>query len=202
MVAKKDIVMKKVLIENGHGTNTPGKRSPDNRVIEGRYAREIARRVALELEERGVPYALICPEDEDTPLRTRVYRANTLNSQYRDGTILVSLHSNAAGSDGKWHNAHGMSAHVALNASANSKTFARCLISSFESNDMCVRKCNGDREPYWSQNLCICRETRMPAVLVEMFFHDNKDDVNFATSEEGKTKIVNALVNGIMDFID
>lgn len=193
--------MKKVLIENGHGTNTPGKRSPDNRVIEGRYAREIARRVALELEERGVPYALICPEDEDTPLRTRVYRANTLNSQYRDGTILVSLHSNAAGSDGKWHNANGMSAHVSLNASANSKKLARCLISAFEQGGMKVRKYNGDAQPFWPQNLCICRETNCPAVLIEMFFHDNKEDVDFATSPKGESAIVNAIVKGIMDFV-
>jgi len=194
--------MKKILIENGHGLNTPGKRSPDNRVIEGRYARDIARRVAFELEERGVPYALICPEDDDTQLRTRVWRANDLHRKHRDGTILVSLHSNAAGDDGKWHDAHGMSAHVGLNASANSKTFARCLVSAFENGGMKVRKCNGDKQPYWPQNLAICRDTIMPAVLVEMFFHDNKADVDFATSEEGRTKIVKALVKGIMDFID
>lgn len=194
--------MRKVLIDNGHGLNTAGKRSPDNRIIEAVYARHIARRVANELEERAVPYALICPEDEDTPLRTRVYRANRLNTMHRGGSVLVSLHSNAAGSDGKWRNARGMSAHIAMNASANSKTFARCLITAFERGGMRVRKYDGDKTPYWTQNLCICRETSMPAVLVEMFFHDNREDVDFAKSEEGEQAIVDALVNGIMDFID
>ena len=32
----------KVLIDNGHGENTPGKRSPDGRLREWVYSREIA----------------------------------------------------------------------------------------------------------------------------------------------------------------
>ena len=32
----------KVLIDNGHGENTPGKRSPDGRLREWAYSREIA----------------------------------------------------------------------------------------------------------------------------------------------------------------
>ncbi len=36
----------KVLIDNGHGAETPGKRSPDGRLLEYAYTREIAIRVA------------------------------------------------------------------------------------------------------------------------------------------------------------
>lgn len=32
----------KILIDNGHGNNTPGKRSPDGRLLEWAYTREIA----------------------------------------------------------------------------------------------------------------------------------------------------------------
>ena len=31
-----------VLIDNGHGVNTPGKHSPDNSIFEYKYTREIA----------------------------------------------------------------------------------------------------------------------------------------------------------------
>ena len=55
--------------------------------------------------------------------------------------------------------------------------------------------------PSWPQSLAICRDTKMPAVLVEMFFHDNKDDVEWALSPEGMSAIVNAIVKGITDFI-
>lgn len=192
--------MKKALIDNGHGCNTAGKRSPDGRLMEGRYAREIARRVALELENRCVPYALITPENEDTPLSTRVYRANRLHRLHTDGTILLSLHSDACAGTG-WHTAKGLSVRVALNASANSKTLARCIYTAAQDCGIPVRKYNGDSMPYWPQNLAICRDTKMPAVLVEMFFHDNREQVAWALSPEGRTALVNALVEGICKFI-
>ena len=38
-----------ILIDNGHGHNTPGKRSPDGKFLEATYTREIARRVVADL---------------------------------------------------------------------------------------------------------------------------------------------------------
>lgn len=193
--------MKKVLLDNGHGTNTAGRRSPDGRLREGVYAREIARRVGNELEERGIPYALITPENDDTPLKTRVYRANELHRQHRDGTLLISIHSDASQGSG-WHQNRGMSVRVSqTNASQNSKRLARCLYASWESKALKVRKYNGDVAPYWPQNFAICRDTHMPAVLIEMFFHDNRADVAWAMSVEGKSMIVNALVDGILKYL-
>ncbi len=39
----------KILIDNGHGIFTPGKRSPDGRFREGIFTREIARRIVAAL---------------------------------------------------------------------------------------------------------------------------------------------------------
>ena len=47
-------IMIKILIDNGHGVNTKGKQSPDGRLREYAYAREIATRVMTEL--RGMGY--------------------------------------------------------------------------------------------------------------------------------------------------
>ena len=192
--------MTKVLIDNGHGCSTSGKRSPDGRLIEGRYAREIARRLGEELEARGVPYELITPENDDIKLATRVYRANSKHRQNHGDTILLSLHSDAAGNAG-WSTAKGMSVRLAYNASQRSKTLARCLYASYEEAGLPVRKHNGDLIPWWPQNLAICRDTVMPAVLVEMFFHTNRLQVDWALSPEGKSAIVNALLDGICKFI-
>lgn len=192
--------MIKCLLDNGHGAWTAGKRSPDGRLREGVYAREIARRVAEALEERGIPYALLTPENDDTPLATRVYRANQLNKQHRDGTILISLHSDATSSSG-WDNAQGMSVRVSLNASQRSKTLARCMYSAWESRALKVRKYNGDMTPYWPQDLAICRDTHMPAVLIEMFFHNNRSQVTWALTDAGKNMIVSAIVDGIVRYV-
>ena len=43
----------KILIDNGHGENTTGKCSPDGRLKEWAYTREIADRVVAGLRQRG-----------------------------------------------------------------------------------------------------------------------------------------------------
>ena len=71
----------KILIDNGHGENTPGKRSPDGRFREYKYNREIARAVVEHLQLRGYDAQLLVPEEEDIPLKERVRRANRLSCQ-------------------------------------------------------------------------------------------------------------------------
>lgn len=186
-----------VLIDNGHGKDTAGKRSPDGRLLEYQYAREIAKRLAKELWERSIDAVLITPEENDVLLNERCRRANKYGSK---GVLLVSIHCNAAGADGKWHDAHGWAAYVSKNASVNSKTLARCLIKAANGQGLSVRE-YARQVPYWTQNLAICRDTKCPAVLTENLFQDNRADVDYLLSEEGKQAIVNLHVDGIMDYI-
>ena len=188
----------KVLIDNGHGQDTAGKRSPDGSLLEYAYAREIARRLETELKARGVEAVRITPEENDISLRERCRRANKYGSK---GVLLVSIHCNAAGADGKWHTAHGWSAFVSPNASVNSKRLARCLINAAKGQGLSVREYSA-REPFWTQNLAICRDTRCPAVLTENLFQDNKADVAYLLSEEGKQAIVALHLQGITNYIN
>ena len=84
----------KVLIDNGHGSNTPGKCSPDGRLKEYAYTREIAGRVVFELRKLGVDAECIVKEEVDVPLAERCRRANEYKASE---AILVSIHCNAAG---------------------------------------------------------------------------------------------------------
>ena len=186
-----------VLIDNGHGKDTAGKRSPDGRLLEYQYAREIAQRLAKELWEKSIDAVLITPEENDVSLSERCRRANKYGSK---GVLLVSIHCNAAGADGKWHDAHGWSAYVSKNASVNSKTLARCLIKAANGQGLSVRE-YAHQAPYWTQNLAICRDTKCPAVLTENLFQDNRADVDYLLSEEGKQAIVELHAHGIMDYI-
>ncbi len=47
-------MMKKILLDAGHGINTKGKSSPDCALMEWRYNREIANAIAQGLILRGV----------------------------------------------------------------------------------------------------------------------------------------------------
>lgn len=98
----------KILIDNGHGKETPGKCSPDGRLKEYAYTREIADRVVTELQNEGVDAIRIVPEDNDVTLSERVRRANVFGNE----AILVSIHCNAMGNGAEWMSASGWSVFV------------------------------------------------------------------------------------------
>ena len=191
----------KILIDNGHGVDTAGKRSPDGRLREYEYAREIALRLEKELKARGYDAERIVTEESDIPLSERVKRANRIYADTGKKAILVSIHCNAAGADGKWHDARGWGAYISQNASKNSKALACCLIDAAGEKGLKVRRYSPD-EPYWTQSLAICRDTNCPAVLTENLFQDNKADVDYLLSEEGKSAITALHVNGIIKYIE
>lgn len=190
----------KILIDNGHGIDTAGKRSPDGSLREYKYAREIAERIVSELKKQGFDAERIVTEDNDVPLSERVRRANDIYRATGKQAVLVSIHCNAAGNGSQWMNARGWSAHVSLNASTRSKAFARSLIEAAENEGVKVRK-YAHQVPYWSQNLAICRDTICPAVLTENLFQDNKEDVAFLLSEAGKETIVSLHIKGIINYL-
>lgn len=194
-----------VLIDNGHGANTAGKRSPkmdDGRqLLEYQFAREVASALHKELEELGVKAILVTPETEDITLKERCKRINQYCQQYGTAKCLsVSIHCNAAGSDGAWHDAQGWSVYVSNNASYNSKALATRLAEAADGLEVKVRR-PAARQSYWVQNLAMCRDTKCCAVLTENMFMDNKEDSRWLLSEEGKNTIVALHVDGILEYI-
>ena len=68
----------KILIDNGHGQTTPGKRSPDGRFLEFQFNRTIAKQIVDDLRDRGYDAELLVPEDDDVPLKDRCKRVNDI----------------------------------------------------------------------------------------------------------------------------
>ena len=194
----------KVLIDKGHGDPplTGGKESPDHRLKEYHYCREIAQRVSRELTLRGVDAMLITPEKTDTPLKERVRKVNAwcrkLGAQ---NVVLVSIHNNAAGSDGRWHTASGFSVFVSKNASGSSKRLAQIFTANATDMGLMGNRCVSP-ERYWVQSLAMTRDTACPAVLTENLFQDNKEEVDFLLSEEGKRAITTLHVKSIIQYIN
>lgn len=186
----------KILIDNGHGKETPGKCSPDGRLKEYAYTREIADRVVAGLQDKGVDTMRIVPEEEDVSLSERVNRVNAFGKE----AILISIHCNAMGNDSEWMPAHGWSVFVGNNASMNSKLLARQFAQAALNKKVKVRR-PSPQNLYWTANLYICQKTNCPAVLVENFFQDNKDNVEFLLSEEGRLCVTNILLEGIMNYL-
>lgn len=190
-----------ILLDAGHGESTPGKRSPDGRLREYKYCREIASKVKEELIKKGFQVELVVTDDTDVPLMERCRIVNQYCDKYgKTNTVLVSIHCNAAGNGENWMNAKGWSVFISNNSSNKSKKLAECLFKAAQNENLALRKYS-QTQVYWKQNLAICRETQCPAVLTENLFQDNKEDVDFLLSEKGKESITRLHVNGILDYI-
>ena len=190
-----------ILADPGHGIDTAGKRSPDGRLREYKYAREIAAEVVKRLKTMDYNAQQLVTEENDISLGTRCKRVNDICKHFGASNVLVvSVHCNAAGADGKWHDARGWQACVSLNASAKSKQLASYLFDAAQAEGLKMRSPKPGQK-WWAQNLAICRDTNCPAVLTENLFQDNLADVEYLLSDEGREAIVNLHVNGIINYI-
>ena len=194
----------KILIDNGHGNNTPGKRSPDGKFLEAIYTREIAKKLQTDLIDRGYDAELITPEDDDIPLPERVRRVNLACLRYgKSNVILISIHVNAAGNGSKWMNAAGWSCYTCKGQTQSDK-LAACLYESAIKNfpGKRIRTDYSDNDPDWEENFYILRKSHCVAVLSENFFMDNKSDLEYLLSRAGKQAIVDTHVAGIIEYLE
>lgn len=210
-----------VLIDNGHGSNTPGKCSPDKRLLEYLYAREIARRVERELNLGMIDAQRIVQETKDISLAERCRRVNEQCKQHgKENVILVSIHCNAAGGDGKWKSAGGWSVWTSPGKTkaddlatelwnAAQKSLSD-YISGFEkkkaegaydSKQKPMRGDWSDGDPDYEAKFYILMHTQCPAVLTESLFQDNKSDCEFLLSEAGMEAITDLHVQGIKNYL-
>jgi N-acetylmuramoyl-L-alanine amidase len=194
----------KILIDNGHGNNTPGKRSPDGRLLEWQYAREIAKAVVSRLRNAGYDAELLVTENYDVPLLERVHRANVkCQSLGKENVIVVSVHCNAAGNGKEWLKATGWEIWTSEGMTDSDRLaewMLRMAELSFPDKIRVWRQEQYQRDK--EKNFTILKSTLCPAVLTENFFMDNQDDVAFLLSEEGKKAIVNCHVLGIINYIE
>lgn len=193
----------KILIDNGHGLNTSGKRSPDGTFREAIYNREIARRIVLNLVDRGYDAELLVPEDDDIALAERVSRVNAYCKALGNrNIILVSVHVNAAGNGSKWMNATGWSVYT-CKGQTESDRLADCLceaaIKHFPGRR--IRTDFSDSDPDWEENFSLLSNTLCPAVLTENFFMDSQSDLEYLQSRTGKQAVVDTHVEGIVEYL-
>ena len=193
----------KILIDNGHGQTTPGKRSPDGRFLEYLFNRTIARQIVADLTDRGYDAELLVPEEDDISLQERCSRANAiLAREGKDNVILVSIHANAFGNGKEWTSPSGWSVYTSkgqTKADELAEQLAKAAIKNLPQMKMRAEKSDGDMD--YEENFYILRHTLCPAVLVENFFYDNPDDLRCLESEEGQARIVEALMKGVGRYV-
>ena len=196
----------KILIDNGHGITTKGKRSPGGELLEYKYCREIAAEVVKRLKTEGYDVLLLVPEDADISLGKRCNRINAWCDRLGSKNVcMVSIHNNAAGA-GQWMNARGWEAWTSKGQTQGDK-LADCLYDAAERvlkpllpgvkirTDMA----DGDRDK--ESNFTILYRSKCAACLTENMFMDNHEDVEWLLSPCGRDAIVRLHVEGLKSYV-
>ena len=180
-----------VILDNGHGVNTPGKRSPklgDGRVFyEWEFNRKVVKRIAELCHEAGIRYLVLVPEDKDISLKERVARVNKI----KDECFLISIHVNACTNDGLWGNAKGWSIFTSK-GKTKSDDYATIIFNEAKAelgNECKMRTDISDGDVDWEENFYILKNSVCPAVLSENLFMDNKDECMFLLTDEAVERI-------------
>lgn len=193
--------MTTVLIDNGHGIETPGKRSPDSTLREYAWTREVAQMVCDILQAEGYRASLLVPEAWDVSLEERCRRANRYD---KNSTILVSIHVNASGSGSRWMNARGWSIFTTrgiTKADELAECIWRAAAVEFPS-PLTVRSYSNQRFGHdFESDFYIIKKTYCPAVLVENFFMDNKQDCEYLKTVRAKATCAEVIVAGIKSYL-
>ena len=192
-----------ILIDPGHGIDTPGKRSPDGKFMEYLWNRQIADLLLDRFMKMGVDASLVVTETNDISLATRVQRVNRVCSKVgASNVILLSIHSNAAGDGSKWTSAQGWSCYTSK-GDTKSDVIAECLYDAFEAEfaDRKIRKDMSDGDRDWEENFYVLAKSKCPAVLLENFFYDNRDECSWLLKDETKERIADTIVKGITQYI-
>ena len=181
----------KVAIDDGHGSETQGKRTPifpDGSIMkENEFNRAVADYLERELKEQGFSPVQVAPENYDVPLNIRAQRAN----QYGAG-LYISIHANAAGSG--WGTANGIETYIHPNADGETLRLANCihkeLITATGRKDRGVKR----------SDFYVLRKTQMPAVLMECGFMTNIEEALLLKSDDYRRKCAEAICRGVCKF--
>ena len=192
-----------ILIDPGHGIDTPGKRSPDGKFLEYLWNRQIADLLLDRFMIMGINASLVVTETNDISLATRVQRVNRVCSKVgASNVILLSIHSNAAGDGSKWMSAQGWSCYTSK-GDTKSDVIAECLYDAFETEfaDRKIRKDMSDGDRDWEENFYVLQKSKCPAVLLENFFYDDRNECAWLLKDETKERITDTIVKGITQYI-
>lgn len=197
----------KILIEAGHGdpplTGIGSKQSPDGCIKEYVYCREIVAEVVKRLRAQGYDAENTVPEKGDISLGERCARVNAWCDRLgAKNVVFASIHNNAAGC-GQWMSARGWEAWTSKGQTMGDK-LADCLYDAAakylpKGTKIRTDLTDGDRDK--EGNLAVVRGTRCAACLTENLFQDNREDVEYLLSPEGREAIITLHVEGIKDYI-
>jgi len=181
-----------IILDNGHGINTKGKRSPlYSEFLEFEFNRDIVRRISADLNALNISSIILVPEIEDIGLKERVRRANTISSRHKQ-SVLISIHANAGGGTG-WE------VWTSVGETKSDDIANLFYIEAYKHlKSFPMRKDMSDGDVDKESQFYILRNTICPAILTENLFMDTEKDVQYLMSEVGRRTIALLHIQAIL----
>lgn len=191
-----------IILDAGHGKETPGKRSPKfedgHQLFEWEFARKLSFAIKKECDKLGIKCIQANTDDTDPSLSTRARNINNIYAREKKlgrSALMISLHGNAAG-NGNWAKGTGWEVWTTT-GTTNSDAFAKVMCDIFP-KIFPDKKLRGHKE----KDFTLIYKTNCPCVLTENFFYDNKEECEFIESEDGFNRIVRLHVEAIKKWLE
>jgi N-acetylmuramoyl-L-alanine amidase len=189
--------MVKIALDDGHGMQTAGKRTPyipelGRFVHENEFNKAVVNYLDIELKRCGFETLLVAPTDYDTPLAART---NLANSKRADAYISIHYDAVDAKFDGEGKDPEGHTVFVYLGQKdKGSGKLAECVLKYL--NQGTPQKNRGIKEADFQ----VLRETNMIAILSENGFMDNKKEALWMVDPKFQKEVAIEHAKGICEY--
>ncbi|WAM35004.1 N-acetylmuramoyl-L-alanine amidase [Caldicellulosiruptor morganii] len=182
----------KIFIDPGHGGSDPG--AIYTKIVNGKkitynekdFNLDISLRLRDKLKSLGYDVYMSRETDKFVDLYDRTKMANSLNAD-----LFISIHNNAINNP-QTRGTMVLYKEKNLNGFISDKQFAQVVLDYIVKNVGTQNKGIVERP-----NLVVLKTSNMPAVLVEVAFGTNQDDLNLLLSDSFKDAVAKAIADAV-----
>lgn len=196
---KEEIV---IAMNPGHTPETPGKRSPDGKLLEWQWNLQAADKTAALLRQNGFNVEVVRAMIEKESLTGPVRHTNAMCKKYgKQNVLFISLHCNAAKGTG-WQKAKGWEIWTSK-GQTESDVLANCIYFAAEQvmKGRMLRADKSDGDMDKEADYCVLKKTACPAVLLESGFMNDKEECEYLLSDRSKEETAQAVLKGLEAYI-
>ncbi len=201
----------KVFIDPGHGFSDPGTSAPKaiteqigSKVVESKITLEMGLRLADIIKEKGFDVVLSRTEDYDTRQKNEMYKLSkqerAILANESKANLFISLHIDAFEDSASVNGYRIFYCVDKENLNEDKKAISDSIMKNFTSKTNIEKIKTIPMEDDKSYH--VIKNTNMPSILFEMGFATNKDDAKRLSSKEWRNKVVDAIADGIFEYIN
>jgi N-acetylmuramoyl-L-alanine amidase len=174
-----------VVIDPGHGGGDPGAVGI-NGIQEKVVVLSVGTQVAQQLRQKGINAVLTRSSDREIDLAPRVATAERVRAD-----LFVSIHANSISLSRPDINGIESYYYASAKGYRLARSIHNSILSNIRASDRGIRQAR----------FYVVRRTSMPSVLIEIGFVTGSQDAARLASATQRTKLAEAIVQGILDYL-